>query len=1049
MKHFFALSLILLAFTSWIYTEADAQGTDTTRPKVTQIFVPVTNRPLNTEFTVIITFSEGVTGFERSDLGLTGTAVATTTHWQPQPNGTQYHATITPTGDGALTLNIAENVAFDATNNGNEAARRTVQIDRTPPTVTIRPVIEDNHRNFFPNYYTDERIRAKGLIYNGDEFKVRIVFSEVLQFPDRFVRSNLRITGTARATITEWAATGDTGHAEYTATILPTSDGILTFSVAAYVVKDKALNANRNPAERVTVWIDTKPPVGRISAPSDIQNRPFDVRVTFDESVVVAKKFLTPDNYGLTHLIWYVGGYRREVTTAKWKVDATRRIYTTTFTPNENQERTLRLYLAESRAFDFAGNTTVENRGEPTLVKIDTGQPRIVSVKPVSDSLPDSFKIQFTFSEPVLNLEQSEIGVIEGTDVTITDFEALFGGKDYIVKIAPAMALQMKFRIRTGVAYDAARNENKPATISVTISDGEDGSDTITATIVDEPRIVLRPTPVNQRHVIFNEIHNAEDDKNDWLELKNISNESVALKRWEISSVNSRGGNANKDVDIVTFPEYTLPAGGVLLILNTDSSETELISGQNIENPNSKRDVPPQYLIAPEMKLPRTPYLLILRSATDKNGKPEAFEDLAGNYFRGFVDYGTQVWPLVHTFRPPNRAEALLTQGQAWQRVSVGKRGYTAAAWTASGYQSGIGYKAGTSIETSLGTPGYPNDTVADDNPAGRITFSELMFTTSGGLFSQPQWIELYNNTAIAAIPVNLKGWKLVVEARDSEVRHRHSVIELEALHIAPNRGVLLVTRNRRHSEYLSEGQIYDLYQHHRGTHGLGLRENAVLSTSGFALKLFSPDGTLVDRVGNLDGEEGVDTPAWTLPPGRTEDGARTSLTRRYRDGIALTGTEAANWERAADVHLPVSGYYGHKTDISTPGYRSGGPAPVMLSHFSANQTRAGVLLEWVTQSELDNAGFNILRSQTRQGPFVKVNATLISGAGTTAERHTYTWTDTTTKPNVVYYYRIEDVSLSGNRQQLATARLRGYVSAAKKRLLKWADIKARESSGL
>ena len=1045
MKHFFALSLILLALTSWIYTEADAQEADTTPPKVTQIFVPVTNRPLNAEFTVIITFSEVVTGFERSDLGLTGTAVATITKWQPQPNGTQYHATITPTGDGDLTLNIAENVAFDEANNGNEATHWTVQIDRTPPTLAILPVIEDNHRNFFPNYYTDERIREKGLIYNGDEFKVRIVFSEELQFPDRFTQSKLRITGTAQATITEWVETGTTGHSEYTATILPTSQGTLTFYVDAYVVKDKALNPNRKPTERVTVGIDTKPPVGRISAPSDIQNGPFDIRVTFDESVVVAREFLTPDHNGLTNLIWYVGGYKREVTTAKWKVDSTHRIYTTTFTPNENHERTLRLYLVESRAFDFAGNTTVENRDEPTLVEIDTTQPRIVGVKPVSDSLPDSFKVQFTFSEPVLELEQSGIMVIEGTDVTITDFEALVGGKDYIVEIAPAMARQMRLRIETGVAYDAARNENKTATISVSISEGEDGSDTITATIVDEPRIILRPTPINQRRVIFNEIRNTEDDKNDWLELKNISNESVDLKMWEISIVNSRGRSADKDVDIVTFPEYTLPAGGVLLITNTDPSETDLISGQNIENPNSKRYVPPQYLIAPEMKLPSTPYLLILRSATDKNGKPEALEDLAGNYFRGSVDYATQVWPLVHTFRPPNREEARLTQGQAWQRVSISKRGYTAAAWTASGYQSGIGYKAGTPLATSLGTPGYPNDAVADNNPAGRITFSELMFATNGGLFSQPQWIELYNNTAIAATPINLKGWKLVIEARDSEVLHRYSVIELGELHIAPNQGVLLVTRNRRHSEHLSEGQIYDLSLHHRGTHGLGLRENAVLSASGFALKLFSPDGTLVDMAGNLDGEEGVDTPAWTLPSGRTEDGARTSLTRRYRDGVALTGTEAASWERAADVHLPVSGYYGHQTDIGTPGYRSGGPAPVMLSHFSANRTSAGVVLEWVTQSELDNAGFNILRSQTQQGPFIKVNATLISGAGTTAERHTYTWTDTTTKPNVLYYYRIEDVSLSGNRQPLAIVRLRGHISASGKQLLKWADLKAQK----
>ena len=1044
MKHFFTLFFLsLLALNSWIHIGVDAQDADTIRPTVTQIFVPITGRPLNAEFTVIITFSEVVTGFEQSDLTLTGTAVATITNWQPQPNGTQYHATVTPTGDGDLTLNIAENVAFDAANNGNRAASRTIQIDLTPPIATILPAIEDNHRNFYTEL-TDEEIRSKGLVYNDDEFKVRIVFSEELRRPNSFVRWKLNVIGTANATITEWTAHGTMGHSEYTVTILPTSEGTLTFSVAANVVKDKALNLNKDPAEKVTVRIDTKAPVASITAPSDTQNGPFDVTVTFDEPVGIAERFLTPDGNGRTNLIWYADGYDGGTTTGKWTVGANRRVYMTTFTPGENRKRPLKLYLVGSRAFDAAGNTTVDLKEPATLVEIDTTQPRIMSAELLPDPPPDSFKAKFTFSEPVFGLEASEIIMTEESDATITDFESLPGGKDYVVTITAVMTPQVGLRIQTGMARDAANNANKPATIIVTIGDGEDGSHTITFTI-DEPRSVLRPTPVAQDSVIFNEIRNAEDNKNDWLELKNISNEDVNLKDWEISIVHSRGESANKDVDIVSFPEYTIPTGGILLIVNTDPSKTDLVSGQDIENPNSKRDVSPQYLIAPQMLLPDIPYLLILRSARNKNGKPEAFEDLAGNYFRGFVDYGTQVWPLIHTLRPPNRTEALLTQDQAWYRIAADKRGYTAEAWALSGHQSGIGYKAGTSMEASLGTPGYPRDTVADDNLNGRITFSELMFATNGGLFSQPQWIELYNNTAIAAAPMNLKGWKLVVEARDSEVRHRHSVITLEELHIAPSGTVLLVTRDRRHSGQLTEDQIYDLYRHHSNAHRLGLRENAVLSASGFGLKLFSPDGTLVDMAGNLDGEKGVDAPTWALPSSRTEDGERTSLIRRYEGGIALTGTGAASWERAVDMQMSENGYYGHKSDISTPGYREGGPAPVMLSHFSANRTEAGVVLEWTTQSELDNAGFNVLRGQTKEGAFVQVNPTLIPGAGTTAERHTYTWTDPTTKPNVVYHYRIEEVSLSGNRQRLATVRLRGYVSAKDKLLQKWADVKGQE----
>ena len=272
------------------------------------------------------------------------------------------------------------------------------------------------------------------------------------------------------------------------------------------------------------------------------------------------------------------------------------------------------------------------------------------------------------------------------------------------------------------------------------------------------------------------------------------------------------------------------------------------------------------------MQLPNTPYLLILRSATDKNGKPEAFEDVCGNYFRSAVVYHTQVWPLQETLKPPDALVAPLTEGEAWRRMNIEKKGYLAEAWASSGHQSGIGYKPKTPVETSLGTPGYPNDTVVDDQIAGRITFSELMFTTNGGLFSLPQWIELYNNTSMNAGSINLKGWKLVVEARDSPARHRYAVIELNELPIASDRTVLLVTRNRRHSGHLSADQIYDLRDHWH-VPKLGLHENAVLSTAGFALKLFAPDGTLVDVAGNLDGERGKDTPTWILPSGRTEAG--------------------------------------------------------------------------------------------------------------------------------------------------------------------------------
>ena len=122
-----------------------------------------------------------------------------------------------------------------------------------------------------------------------------------------------------------------------------------------------------------------------------------------------------------------------------------------------------------------------------------------------------------------------------------------------------------------------------------------------------------------------------------------------------------------------------------------------------------------------------------------------------------------------------------------------------------------------------------------------------------------------------------------------------------------------------------------------------------------------------------------------------------------------------------------------------------GEPLPVTLSHFHAEHTDAGVVIKWTTESEVDNAGFYIYRSETKEGEFKVVNPTMIQGAGTTSERNTYTWKDTTAKPNVAYYYRIEDVSHAGVRKQLATVHMRGLVSATGKLTTRWADLKTQD----
>ena len=81
--------------------------------------------------------------------------------------------------------------------------------------------------------------------------------------------------------------------------------------------------------------------------------------------------------------------------------------------------------------------------------------------------------------------------------------------------------------------------------------------------------------------------------------------------------------------------------------------------------------------------------------------------------------------------------------------------------------------------------------------------------------------------------------------------------------------------------------------------------------------------------------------------------------------------------------------------------------------------------IRWTTESELNNAGFNILRSDTPNGTFKQVNAKLIQGQGNTGERHSYKWIDTSAKHGVSYYYQIEDVSFAVERNLLATNKVK------------------------
>ncbi len=318
------------------------------------------------------------------------------------------------------------------------------------------------------------------------------------------------------------------------------------------------------------------------------------------------------------------------------------------------------------------------------------------------------------------------------------------------------------------------------------------------------------------------------------------------------------------------------------------------------------------------------------------------------------------------------------------------------------------------------------------------LTISEIMVASNNG--SLPQWIELHNRSDK---PVNIKNWTISIRNRRTVDFEGAPTVRftLKNRSIEPQETLLIVSMQGRVSKHFRDEQIYNLNTLHPNL------QDTILSEDGFYLKLNNESGILIDEVGNLYRKSSNnDKPIWTLPIGETNTGARYSMIRRYSNSVPRPGTVASGWINSKNTKLITSTthYYGHPHDIGAPGVKSGGALPVQLSYFRAAHTDAGIILNWTTESEVDNAGFFIYRSPTRDGKFKVVNPTIIQGAGTTGERNEYTWTDTTVKPNTVYYYRIEDVSHAGERKQLATVRLRGLVSASGKFTTTWADLKMR-----
>jgi hypothetical protein len=85
----------------------------------------------------------------------------------------------------------------------------------------------------------------------------------------------------------------------------------------------------------------------------------------------------------------------------------------------------------------------------------------------------------------------------------------------------------------------------------------------------------------------------------------------------------------------------------------------------------------------------------------------------------------------------------------------------------------------------------------------------------------------------------------------------------------------------------------------------------------------------------------------------------------------------------------------------------------ITLSSFTAKPGNDSVTLNWKTETETDNVGFNILRAESENGAYVKMNTVLIPSKADAAGGASYQFIDSTAKNRKTYYYKLEDIDLN------------------------------------
>ena len=150
-----------------------------------------------------------------------------------------------------------------------------------------------------------------------------------------------------------------------------------------------------------------------------------------------------------------------------------------------------------------------------------------------------------------------------------------------------------------------------------------------------------------------------------------------------------------------------------------------------------------------------------------------------------------------------------------------------------------------------------------------------------------------------------------------------------------------------------------------------------------------------------------------------------------YRYSACLDGTwEVIYYSAPGQPTSRVTGTWDVVCDTTTTTTTTAPATLINLASFTATPKFSKVIIQWSTEAEINNAGFNLYRAETEDGEYTQINTSLITAQGSSTQGASYEFIDNDVQNRKTYYYNLEDIDLNG------VSTMHGPVSATPRLIL-------------